>query len=135
MGGARLLRDECACFAVIRAAFGMAEDDRARARIGQHGRGEVAGMRARRGGVAILCADHQRAALGKACRLRQKRRGGADQDIDVRRGMGGGERGDLAQAGPCAVHLPVASGQPAFHSMCLSMPFDALRAVLTCLRT
>ena len=53
---------------MVGAPFGMADDDRARSGIGQHLRGNVAGVGARRLGVTVLSADRSPASRA---RLRQ----------------------------------------------------------------
>ena len=67
--------------AMIGAALGMADDHMGRAGIGQHVGGDVAGMRARAGRVAVLTADGDRTvagASGKGCDQRRRR---ADQHV------------------------------------------------------
>ncbi len=83
--------------------------------VGNHLGGDVAGMRARNLGVAILCADFQR-AVGGQCRCHiEKRHRRADQGRDVacQRVYTGRHRLDLVQRRPRTVHFPVAGNQRA----------------------
>ena len=100
---------------VVSAAFGMAQDHMACARVLQHGGRNIARMRARRLGVAILPADVQRFALRVIGRLGDQSGGGAQQHLAGRGRVGGQKGAHLVQSGRRAVHLPIASGE-FFHS-------------------
>ena len=101
-----LLRHCFISLAVVGAAFGMAQDHMARAHVLQLRSGDVAGVRARGLGMAILPAG--RDALGR--HGLDQHRGRADQHVAA--GLGPGQKlVDLGQGGQGSVHLPVAGGK------------------------
>ncbi len=103
--------DQRVGFAVIGAAFGMAEDHMACARVAQHRGRNVACMRARGGAVAILAAKMDGRATHCLGHAGQKRGGRADQDVAGGRRPGLCQGADLGQACAGAVHLPVSGRQ------------------------
>ena len=109
-----LLPDQRIGLAVIGAPLGMADNDGAGAGIGQHFGRKIAGMGARRLGVAILRADRERLRtarlLGKG---RNQRRRRADQQIGLGGDFGRARQHGLefGHGGLQAVHFPVAGDQ------------------------
>jgi len=93
----------------------MADNDGRRAAIGQHRRGDIPRMSARRLFMAILRADLHGAALGglrHGCNQRGRR---ADHDIGCV-GMAGfreprAKRLDFAERGAQPVHFPVSGNE------------------------
>jgi hypothetical protein len=98
-------------FAMIGAALGMAQNDMACARIGQHRGRQITGVGARGFGVAILRAHVQRRALrdlGHGC---DQSGGGAQQHVTAGCVDRRDQRPHLGQGRARAVHLPIARRQ------------------------
>jgi hypothetical protein len=93
--------------------LGVTDDNRGRAGIGEHFRGDVAGMGSGGLGVAILPADGDPGSprLSGEAGNEQKRR--ADQDVDVLRQLGGSGNDPVqgGRGGGEAVHLPIAGNE------------------------
>jgi hypothetical protein len=92
----------------------MPDDDVAAAGIGQHRRGNVAGMGAGRLGVAVLGPERDRRAGQQLGRQEQQGRRRADQQICRQRLVGcpfGKAAGERQPVGLPPVHLPIAGDQ------------------------
>jgi len=113
-GGARLRGDGGVGLVMRGAALRMADDDIRTTEVGQHGRGDVAGVRALGLAVAILAADRDRRAGERLAERSDQGRGRADEHV-ARRGfaadMNQQRRREALRLDPAAVHLPVAGDQ------------------------
>jgi hypothetical protein len=111
-------------FAVIAAPLGMADDDVAAADVGQHGRADIAGVRALLGRVAVLRAQAHRAAGERLGHRQQQLERRADQEV-ARRGLvrqaGDEVAGQAASRAQQAVHLPVARDQFSPHRILIPL--------------
>ena len=114
--GGGLRRDQRVAFGVIGPAFGVADDHRGGTCVAQHLSGDVAGVGAGCGRVAILAADRNAAPREP----RHQRRGRADQHVATGRGVFGGELVDHTARCGEAVHLPVPGDEFAQHHPTLS---------------
>src|SRR5262249_22075319 len=101
-----------ACLAVAAAPLAMANDNRRRARVLQHGRGEIAREGAGACRVAVLSSHLDKRALDNRRGCVKQRRGGKDPHIGwTSRANPGLDRLDLSEIGAEAVHLPVTGGE------------------------
>ena len=114
---------------MIGAAFGMADNDVARPRIGQLFGGNFAGMRAGFLAVAILRADVDRTAHTGRCKGCHKRGRGADDHVASRIRLGCGQCLNFGQIGAQPVHLPVSGGYFAGHGPSSRRICDTYRAL------
>ncbi len=99
-------------FAMVGAPFGMADDGVAAAQFRQHLGGDVAGMRARRRGMAILRAELHgapREGVRDGNQMDERR---ADQNLGPLGLRQNGDRGsERRRIGLAAVHLPVSGDE------------------------
>ena len=111
-------------FALIGAAFAVADDDQPRSRLLEHRRRNVTGMRAVFLRMEVLRADRDPVRPGDGGR--DQGEGRADRDVDPGRFSGGDcDRRQFGKLGEVAVHLPVAGDQLAVHSVSSSFPEGA----------
>ena len=113
--------------AVVGAAFGMAHDDKATARVAQHFGADISGMGARRRRVTVLSTQDDRAGVESPVQLGEQRRRRAHDDVAPWRGaerLGGktARKGDTV--GAQTVHFPVSGNQLA--------PFGHLGRSISC---
>ena len=109
MRGLHLGTDHHIGFLMVLTAFRMAENHPCRPGVAQHFGRNVACMRARGLGMAILPADLERRACSLFRHAGDQCRGRADQHFSAfGRGMGRDQGEGLIQIVGCAVHLPVA---------------------------
>ena len=110
--GCALLGDQLVLLAMAFAPFAVAQDDEARARIGYHRCGDVAGMRAAIGGMAILRTDTDLLGLA-ADRVNEGERRG-ESNLDLHQTLRSAvNRARFGQHRARAVHFPVANDERA----------------------
>mgnify|MGYP006420785167 CR=1 FL=1 len=116
--GLGLRRHDPTRFAVAMATFGMADDDIATSRVGEHRRRNIAGMRTLGLNVTILPADRHRRVAEFFAYGRQQGEGRANQKFagSSRRISDGRDAfGEAQPIGAQPVHFPVSGNKLARH--------------------
>ena len=99
---------------MVGAPFAVTDNDEGGAGVGQHWGRNIAGMRAARLAMTVLPAHGNSRRRGDGGGRGQKRRRGADQEIEFfaqRRIVALGGAFDLSERGAQAVHFPIAGEQ------------------------